>query len=277
MAGILVAAAQTAPRIGDTAGNLREISRVLEHAAGRGARLVVFPECALTGYNHASRAEASAVAETLPGPTSRHLGAITRELGVHIVFGLLEKDGQRLYNSAALIGPEGLIGVYRKTHLPTLGVDRFLDPGAGPLEVFDTPVGRIGILICYDAVFPECPRVLALKGSDILALPTNFPEGKAVRVIEHVLPARTIENRVYLIAANRVGSERGTVFAGRSRIIDPTGEVIRAASADKEELILAEIQPEKARNKRVVVRPGEYETDYVGDRRPELYTDLTDA
>ncbi len=275
MAGILVAAAQTAPRIGGVPGNLEDIACILARAAGRGARLVVFPECALTGYNHASRAEALAVAETLPGPASKHLAAITRELGVHVVFGMLEHDGPRLYNSAVLLGPEGLIGVYRKTHLPTLGVDRFLDPGAGPLEVFDTAIGKIGILICYDSVFPECPRVLALKGADILVLPTNFPEGKAVRVIEHVLPARTIENRVYVIAANRVGSERGTVFAGRSRIIDPGGEVIRAASADKEELILAEIRPETARDKRVVVRPGEYETDYVGDRRPELYDDLT--
>jgi 5-aminopentanamidase len=275
MSGILVAAAQTAPRIGEVTHNLTEISRVLKQAAGRGARLVVFPECALNGYNHTGRAEALAVAETLPGPASQQIADICREQNVFSVFGLLEKDGERLYNSAALVGPAGLIGVYRKTHLPTLGVDRFLDPGAGPLEAYDTPLGKIGILICYDSVFPECPRVLALKGAEILALPTNFPEGKAVRVIEHVLSARTIENRVYLVAANRVGSERGTAFAGRSRIIDPTGEVLTTASANREELILAEIQPETARNKRVVVRPGEYETDYVGDRRPELYGDLT--
>lgn len=275
MTGILVAAAQTAPQIGDVPGNLGEISRVLKQAAGRGARLVVFPECALTGYNYADRAAALAVAETLPGPASREIAAITRQHDLHVIFGLLEKDGAHLYNSAALIGPTGLIGVYRKTHLPTLGVDRFVDPDAGPLEVYTTPLGKIGILICYDSVFPECPRVLTLKGADILALPTNFPEGKAVRIIEHVLPTRTIENRVYLVAANRVGSERGTRFAGRSRVIDPSGQVIVAASADTEELILAEIQPETARDKRVVVRPGEYETDYVGDRRPELYEDLT--
>ena len=218
MTGILVAAAQNAPRIGDVPGNLGEISRVLAGAAGRGARLVIFPECALTGYNYASRAEALAAAETRPGPASQELAAITRELNVFTVFGLLEKDGERLYNSAALLGPEGLIGVYRKTHLPTLGVDRFLDPGAEPLAVYPTPLGRIGILICYDSVFPECPRVLALKGADILALPTNFPKGKAERIIEHVLPTRCIENRVYLVTANRVGSERGTVFAGRSRM-----------------------------------------------------------
>jgi 5-aminopentanamidase len=275
MPGILVAAAQTAPQIGDVTHNLAGIGRVLKQAAGRGARLVVFPECALTGYNYASRAEALAVAETLPGPASQQIATVCHQQNVFSVCGLLEKDGERLYNSAALIGPAGLIGVYRKTHLPTLGVDRFLDPGAGPLEVFDTPLGKIGILICYDSVFPECPRVLALKGAEILALPTNFPEGKAVRIIEHVLPARTIENRVYLVAANRVGTERDTVFAGRSRIIDPTGEVRATAGADREELILAAIQPETARDKRVVVRPGEYETDYVGDRRPELYGDLT--
>jgi len=105
MAGILVAAAQTAPRIGDVAGNLDEISRILKQAAGRGARLVIFPECALTGYNYDSRAEALPQAQTLPGPASQTIAAITREHNVYTIFGLLEKDGERLYNSAALLGP----------------------------------------------------------------------------------------------------------------------------------------------------------------------------
>ena len=126
MTGILVAAAQTAPRIGDITGNLGEISRILEEAAGRGARLVIFPECALTGYNYANRAEALAAAETLPGPASQELAAITRELNVFTVFGLLEKDGERLYNSAALLGPEGLIGVYRISYCTSVVLVRYV-------------------------------------------------------------------------------------------------------------------------------------------------------
>jgi predicted amidohydrolase len=274
VAEIIVAAAQTSPQIGDTARNLKEISRVLELAANQGAHLVTFPECALTGYNYPNRAEALLQSESLPGPASRLLAALCRKLGVYTVFGLLERDGERLFNSAVLLGPAGLIGIYRKTHLPILGVDRFLDPGGGPLEVYSTPLGRVGILICYDSAFPECPRVLTLKGADIIVLPTNFPEGKAGRVIDHVLPTRALENHIYLVVANRVGCEGGTTFAGRSCVLDPHGTVIAAASPVSEEVIRTAVNPETAREKHIVVCPGEYETDYVGHRRPELYAEL---
>ena len=214
MTTIQVAAAQISPQITAVAENRDKIEDALRRAVTKGARLLVCPECALTGYAYDSRVEASPHAETMPGPASDYLGRITRELDAYLIFGLLEKDGTRLYNSAALLGPEGLLAVYRKTHLPVLGVDRFADAGNGPLQVIQTPIGGIGMMICYDAVFPECARVLGLGGADILALPTNYPVGKANRIIEHVLPARTIENRVFLVAANRVGLERGTTFAG---------------------------------------------------------------
>ncbi len=277
MTTIQVAAAQISPQITAVAENRDKIEDALRRAVTKGARLLVCPECALTGYAYDSRVEASPHAETMPGPASDYLGRITRELDAYLIFGLLEKDGTRLYNSAALLGPEGLLAVYRKTHLPVLGVDRFADAGNGPLQVIQTPIGGIGMMICYDAVFPECARELGLGGADILALPTNYPVGKANRIIEHVLPARTIENRVFLVAANRVGLERGTTFAGRSCIIDVSGELLAAAGADREEIIMAQIDPALARQKRIVVRPGEYETDCDAHRRPDLYHRLTES
>ena len=105
------------------------------------------------------------VAETVPGPSTAAIGAVCSELGVYVVVGLLERAGERLYNSAALVGPEGLVGVHRKAHLPVLGVDRFVDPGDLPPVVYETEVGRIGMGICYELMFPEYTRVLALSGA----------------------------------------------------------------------------------------------------------------
>ena len=122
-------------------------------------------------------AEARAASEPIPGPATEAIVGACRETGSLAVIGMLESAGDVLYNSAVLCGPEGVIGVYRKTHLPFLGVDRLTRLGPGPYEVFDTPIGRIGMLICYDLRFPEATRCLTLAGADILVLPTNWPEG----------------------------------------------------------------------------------------------------
>src|SRR5262249_3875441 len=155
-------------------------------------------------------------AEPLPGPATEAIAADCRELNTFAIFGLLERDGERIFNSAALIGPQGLLGTYRKTHLPCLGVDRCTVVGDRPYQVHDLGGLRVGMLICYDGSFPEASRALALQGADLIALPTNWPpEGTGSARL--LTPARALENRVYFAAVNRVGAERGFRFVGLSR------------------------------------------------------------
>ena len=175
---IKIAVVQMEPELMKTGENLRTILNATKKAADNHANLIVFPECSLTGYIFSSRQEALPFAETIPGPSTEKLVYLCQELRVYVIFGLLEKENDKLFNAAAFLGPQGLIGKYRKNHLPFLGVDRFVDIGDQPFRVHRTPIGNIGLHICYDVVFPESSRVLALLGADILALPTNFPRGR---------------------------------------------------------------------------------------------------
>jgi predicted amidohydrolase len=173
-----------------------------------------------------------------------------------------------------LVSPtDGLLGAYRKTHLPFRGVDRFVVPG-DELPVFDTPLGRIGIEICYDLRFPAVTRTLALRGADMVAHPTNFPMAAKAQT-ELITVARAAENRVYLLTANRVGKERWGEFCGWSQIVDPYGTRLAEAGEREETLLLADVDLEKARDKDYVV-PGEYELYLFGHRRPELYGALVE-
>lgn len=267
---VRVAAVQMEPRLGDLAGNLDAILERLAKAADAGARLVVFPECALTGYGFTSKAEALGVAEPIPGPGTERLAGACDRLGAHAIVGLLERDGDRLFNACAWIGPGGLVGSYRKIHLPCLGVDRFTDPGDRPFGVVDAAGLKVGMHICYDGSFPEPARVLTLLGAELLALPTNWPEAMA-RAAEVLMPCRAIENVAYAMAVNRVGVERGFRFCGLSSIVDPSGNVLAQAGPDAEAILLADVDPALARRKRLVRVPGEYEVDRIADRRPEFY------
>jgi predicted amidohydrolase len=178
-----------------------------------------------------------------------------------------------LRNVAVLIGPHGLIATYRKTHLPYLGVDRFVVPG-DELAVHETPIGRIGLEICYDLRFPEVTRSLALKGADIVAHPTNFPMNATTQT-ELFTAVRAAENRIYLLTANRVGKERSSEFCGRSQIVDPLGKRLAEAGTIEEKLLLAEVDLRKARDKDYII-PGEYELRLFEDRRPGLYAALVE-
>jgi 5-aminopentanamidase len=271
---VKIAAVQIDPAIGANIENLKKIMDRARTAAASGARLIVFPECALTGYMFASRVEALPFSETIPGPSTAVLGALCRELGIHLVYGLLERDGDRCFNSAALLGPSGLIGTYRKNHLPFLGIDRFLDRGNLGFKVYETDIGKLGLFICYDCTFPESSRVMALAGADILVLPTNWPEGRAL-VPKHVITVRAFENKVHLVACDRVGQERGARFLGTSKIVNAWGETLAEASADREEIIFGEVKLSDARQKRIIFKPGEFEADFIHDRRPELYGRIT--
>src|SRR5262249_24628069 len=154
---------------------------------------------------------------------------------VYAVVGLLERGADALYNSAALIGPEGVIACYRKAHLPGLGLDRLVAHGNTPFAVHDTPIGRIGLAICYDIRFPEPTRLLALQGAELVAFPSNWPSVERLAppsAIPDVLTrARAIENRVFLAVADRAGEERGSRFLGRSQLVDVFGKVVAEAGS----------------------------------------------
>lgn len=267
---IRVAGVQMDPKIGEIDSNLRTIVDRFQEAAANGANLVVFPECALSGYGFGSREEAMIYAESIPGPGVEVIAAKCAQAGAYCIFGLLERDGDRLFNACVLVGPSGLIGSYRKIHLPFLGVDRFADPGDRPFAVHEAGGLRIGMHICYDGAFPEASRVLALLGADLLVLPTNWPTHSECAA-EHMMACRAMENVVYTMAVNRVGEESGFKFIGRSSIVDTAGNRLAFASPDAEEILYAEIDPAKARQKKLIRRPGLHEIDRFADRRPSFY------
>jgi predicted amidohydrolase len=273
---VRVAAVQMEPRIGEVEANLQAILSRFREATASGASLVVFPECALTGYGFESREEALPFAEPIPGLSSRELAAACSKTGAFVIYGLLERDGDRLFNATVLVGPQGVVGTYRKVHLPFLGVDRFVDPGDRPFEVLDADGLKLGMHICYDGTFPETGRVLTLLGADVLVLPTNWPI-QSMTTAEHLPATRAIENVVYVMAVDRVGTERGCLFAGTSSIAGPGGEILAKASPDLEEILYADVDPAIARKKRLIRVAGKYELDRIGDRRPGFYGPIVTA
>lgn len=271
-----IACAQIDVEIGNVETNRRKILNRIKTAAESGAKLVLLPECALTGYCFDSLEEAAPFAEPIDGPSSQAFAEACSKTGMHAVIGFIEKDGSSFYNAAMLVGPKGVVGGYRKVHLPYLGVDRFLKPGDRPFQVFDLSIGRIGINICYDASFPEAARTLKLLGAQLIVLPTNWPPD-AWRTAEFALNARAQENHLYFAAVNRVGVERGWQFIGRSKVVDFNGDSMAEASRESEEILFVEVDLEKADNNRIVNVAGSYEIDRLADRRPEFYGPITAA
>jgi len=262
------------PVLLDPEANIEKIISLIHQVSKRETQIAVFPECAVTGYA-LSAEEAAAIAEPIPGSHTDILSVACREAGlVAVVVGTIEKDEyERLFNTAALVGPDGLIARYRKTHLPYLGVDRYLAAGDTLPGPFETSAGRLGILICYDLRFPEPIRVLALAGAQVILLPTAWPRA-ATLYPEFIAQSRAAENGLYLIAANRIGEERGTHYLGRSVIVSPDGEMLAEAHAEGEEILYMEIDPAQSDHKQRIFVPDEYELDLFNDRRPELYHSL---
>lgn len=265
-----IAAVQMDCKLADRAHNLQAMKKHLEETARQGARLTVFPECALSGYCYESKEEAWPHAEPIPGPSTMALAIECQRLNVWAVVGMLEASGSDLYNTAALIGPSGVKGIYRKIHLPFLGVDRFTKPGNQPFAIHDLGGLRLGINICYDGSFPEAARCLMLLGADLIVLPTNWPTG-AISTVKYLIPARALENRVYYAAVDRVGEERGFRFIGKSRILDVSGDCLAVTEDDQPTILYADIEPERARNKQIIHIPGKYELHRTAHRRPEMY------
>ncbi|QDU63146.1 (R)-stereoselective amidase [Planctomycetes bacterium Pan216] len=269
-----VAGVQMDVEIGQPRANCERIEAFLAETAVEDVSLTVFPECSISGYCFEDLDEAKEVAEPIGGPSTERLVAACAKHGSHAIVGLLERQGDEVYNSCCLLGPQGVVATYRKTHLPHLGIDRFTTPGEGPFECHEIRDIKVGMHICYDARFPEVCRALALSGSDLVVLPTNWP-AESVNTSGVLPAARSFENKVYFLAVNRIGHERGTHFPGRSIFCDPWGNTLARAEEDREEILIAEVDPAKAREKNLVRRPGTYELHLFNDRRPDLYGALT--
>ena len=262
--------------IGDVAANVDRIGSHLRETAAAGAGLAIFPECAATGYCFASLEEARQSAQPIPGPITAAIAAECRALGVAAIVGMLEADGPRIFNAAVLIGPDGVIGAYRKVHLPYLGIDMFTSYGDRPFAVHAAGGLRVGMNICYDAAFPEAARCLALRGADLIELPTNWPTG-AECTAEGTIRSRAMENGVYYAAINRVGHERGFEFIGMSSICAPNGDVLAASRDVEEQILYADVDPARARRKHIIRVPDKHEIDRIADRRPDLYAPLVET
>lgn len=275
-----VAGVQTDVKMGDAQTNLATIADNCQIAKSQAAQLVVFPECMLTGYCFDSLESATAAAQPIDGPSIGRVVEIAAQLDLHIVVGMLESGDKKLnlgghvYNSAVLVGPGGVVGVYRKTHLPMLGVDRFTTPGDLANQVFDVDGLKIGINICYDCSFPESARVLALAGADIVVLPTNWPPGSG-RVSDLIPNTRALENNVYFMSVNRIGTEKGFDFIGKSKICDPLGGDIAFANHADHAILYADVDTDWARRKHLISVPGQHEVHRFDDRRPDIYDAIT--
>lgn len=270
-----VSGIQTNVSFADTQANLARMLDWLQKDEVAASDLIVFPECMLSGYCFSSFDEAWPHAQSIPGPATDAIGDWCRQTGKFVAFGMLERgaDG-KLYNSCPLVGPGGVVDCYRKIHLPYLGVDRFTSTGQQPYRSFDAGGLQVGVHICYDGSFPESSRCLALEGADLLILPTNWPPG-ADTFAKYLPNARALENNVYFVSVNRVGTERGFRFIGQSRFCDPNGNPLADAPHEDECVLTAEIDLSKARNKRLVRVPREHVIDRWADRRPEAYGAIT--
>lgn len=275
MAKTNIACAQMDCVLGDPKTNRNEMIASIRAAAEREAQLVIFPECALTGYAFNSLDEAVPFAEKLDGRSAQAIAEACRETRAYAIAGFIEADGDMFYNAAMIVGPDGVVGSYRKVHMPYIGIDRFLTPGDRPFQVFDLPFGKVGVNICYDISFPEPARILKLMGAELIALITNWPTA-AWRSPQFVAQTRALENHVFYAAVDRVGTERGWEFIGRSKMIDCNGDTLSEASADAEELLVVSVELSEANNNRIVNVAGAYEVDRVKDRRPEFYNTISE-
>lgn len=275
-----IACRQLAPILGDLPANVELTVDAVRDSAAAGARVVVLPELALTGYMFASRDEARSVAITSTHPVFARWAEAVRGVDGVVVGGFVElgEDGL-LYNSAAVVAGGGVLAVYRKTHLWD-AENLIFTPGAVEPPVVDTPVGKLGVLICYDLEFPELPRSLALRGAELIAAPTNWPRetvpaGERVPEVT-VAMASAYSNHVAIACCDRAGTERGQDWNEASCIVDSHGWVLATATATVAAtatgVVTADLDLARSRDKSLTER-----VDVFVDRRPELYGAITTA
>ena len=255
---------QTRPVFGRIEYN---VDSALKKIGSLGAELVVLPELFSTGYQFRSKDEVIGYSEKVDsGYATSSLVEIARAKSIYIVGGIAERSGRRVYNSSILVGPCGIIGVYRKAHL-FAGELKLFSPGNTDFQVYDIGIAKVGMMICFDWLFPEVARTLALKGADIICHPSNL----VLPYCPQAMITRCIENRVYSITANRVGKEdriKGNPlkFIGLSQVVTPDGTVEYRAGSAKVEARVVEIDPKAARSKKITPV-----NDIFRDRRGDLY------
>ncbi len=257
---------QFRPLFGKVERNRRKVVEALSQVE---ADLIVLPELPFTGYHFAGRTELEELAEDLSNsPTLWTLGELCARKNFYLVTGFAEKSGKDIFNSALLIGPDGLIHVYRKIHLFDREKEMFT-PGNTPLTVQEVRGTKIGMMVCFDWIFPEVVRTLALQGAQVICHPSNL----VLSYCQQAMLTRCLENNVFAITANRFGADRrphGTLrFTGKSQVVAPRGKLIYQAPSQREELFLAEIDPQQANEKFITPR-----NHILEDRRPEFYRPL---
>ena len=247
--------AQLEPRVGDKNANIEKI----EKAVGKTRPdLALFGELFLSGYM--ARDQWKTLAETIPGPATLAIAKIAKKHSTHVIFGMPERDARAklLYNASVLVTPDGTVERYRKIHLATFGPFEegvYFARGTEP-KLVDTTLGKIGLIICFDVFLPELTRTLALQGADIIAVISAGPVTSR-RYFEKVLPARAIENTVFVLYCNIVGTELNMIFSGGTQALGPRGETIAISKDYKEDLLtfdidLADLKP--ARDARPTIR-----------------------
>jgi predicted amidohydrolase len=264
-----VALAQISCQQADKAKNLTKIKRIVAKAKKRGAELVIFPELSLTGY--VVRDEIYELAERIPGPSTETMEEVAKKNQIHLVFGMPEisaKTEATLHNSAVLIGPEGFIGKYHKMYLPTHSIfeeKRYFRPGY-ETAVFDTELGKLGLIICYDIYFPEVTRLTRLKGAELIVCISASP-GVRRAFFEVLTVARAIENTAFLAFVNLAGIQDGLQFWGGSRLIGPSGRILVQAKYDEDDFVMGEVNYPDVRSIEAFVPT-------LRDLRPELFDQL---
>jgi len=266
---IKIALAQISCKREDKTENLKKIEKTMIKAKKQATDLVIFPELSLTGY--IVRDQIYELAETIPGPSTKIIESIAKKAKAHIVFGMPElspKTQATIYNTAVLVGPEGFIGKYRKMYLPTHSVfeeKRYFRPGH-QTAVFDTALGKIGLIICYDIFFPEVSRLTRLNGAQLIVCISASPATRRA-FFETLTVARAMENTAFLAYVNLVGIEDGLQFWGGSRLVGPNGKTLAQAKYDDEDFVMCDVDYAD-------IRPVETFVPTLRDLRPELFDEL---
>ena len=276
MQEIIIAAAQMNCRTAMTKENLAAISMRIDEAASNKARLIVLPEGICSGYFFDSAEQARSIAEPVPdGYIVKELEKKARERDIYIVAGMTELEGRLLYNTAVLVGPEGFVGKYQKAHLWDFE-KKYTEPGMTGFPVFDTAIGKIGMMICWDLWFPECARILALKGADLICLPTGWvpnptqPQDARKPMPYYMTMSQAHMNGVYIAAADRAGNENGLDWLGYSLIAGPSGWPIADAGKDDDTILYAAVDLREVKAKKRLAE----QTHMVSDRRRDLYDEM---
>ena len=267
-----VTVVQNSPQFGAPQKNRKDVEELIFSQEDPASGLIVLPELFATGYQFVTKEEVDNLAEPEEGPTFHFLSILSKRTGAVVVGGLPIRRKEGISNGALVVLGDRLLASYDKVHLFDRERDFFVE-GKSPLPVVDTPFGPLGLMICFDWLFPEALRSLALSGATVVAHPANWvlPFGPQGMIL------RSVENRVFTVTANRVGvEERGGLpplrYIGESQIVSPKGEVIARADSERPGVITATIRPAEALSKKVAEK-----SDFFAQRRPELYSHaLTD-